>query len=257
MRYKIDFGLAFAICIIIMILGQVWTYFGELPEAFTYGSIVYKVVATLFFILTNLSIGTAAAIVFYFMQQFSEKKKTFEIYTDLRADSNKLLYDNMMILRDIHGFEELTGEQRHADFFYTLDAPLLFEVYNNIQEEEFKNNLKEYFLNAPKERLQKIMVSFEKTIQSLETKKDKRYFKDSKDLIESVTINFRDDGDFAIGFDWILNAKSDKEKENYVEGTVDDYLYVLHSSIELYEEVQEFINCIEKKKIIKFMRMLD
>ncbi|UOE53525.1 hypothetical protein [Cytobacillus oceanisediminis] len=146
MRYKIDFGLAFAICIIIMILGQVWTYLGELPEAFTYGSIVYKVVATLFFILTNLSIGTAAAIVFYFMQQFIEKKKTFETYTDLRADSYQLLYVNMMILRDIHGFEELKkGQQRYADFFYTLDAPLLFEVYKNIQEKEFKNNLKEYF----------------------------------------------------------------------------------------------------------------
>ncbi|UOE53526.1 hypothetical protein [Cytobacillus oceanisediminis] len=101
------------------------------------------------------------------------------------------------------------------------------------------------------------MVRFEKTIQSLETKKDKRYFKGSKDLIESVTVSFRDDGDFAISFEWIINAKSDKEKANYVEATVDDYLYVLQSSIELHEEVQEFINCIEKKKIIKFMRMLD
>jgi hypothetical protein len=55
MRYKIDFGPVFLLCIIIMIFGQMWTYLGELPEVFTYGSFIYKVVGVISFILTNSS----------------------------------------------------------------------------------------------------------------------------------------------------------------------------------------------------------
>lgn len=260
MRYKIDFSLIFVLCIIIMIFGQIWTYLGELPEAFTYGSIIYKVVAVIFFILTNLAIGTAAAIVFYFMTQFLDKIKNFEIYANHRAVTLRLLYTHMMILKDIKEFEGLNND-RNGDFFYILDVPILIEDIRKINLEEekslFKKNLKEYFLNIPKERLEKIMKSFEKNIQSIETIKEKRYFKGSKDLIESVTSSFRDDGDFSISFGWITNAKDDTNKLDFVDELVKDYLDVLEATVDLYEEIQEFIDCIEKKRLIKFIRMVD
>ncbi|MGG0844965.1 hypothetical protein [Peribacillus simplex] len=260
MRYKIDFGPVFLLCIITMIFGYIWTLLGDRPEAFVYGNIIYEAVAGIFYILTNLAIGIAGAIVFYFMAQYLDINKNFESYADLRADTLSLLYTHMMILKDIKEFEGLNND-RNADFFYSLDVPILIEGIRKISLEEeksqFKNNLKEYFLNTPKERLEKIMKSFEKDVQYLETNKEKRYFKGSKDLIESVTSSFRDDGDFSISFEWVTNAKDDTEKLDFVDGLVKDYLDVLEATVDLYEEIQEFIDSIEKKRIIKFIRMVD
>lgn len=259
MRYKIDFGRVFVLCIIIMVFDPIWTLLEDRPEAFVYGNIIYEAVAVISFILTNLAIGIAGTIVFYFMSQFLEKNKNFEIYADLRADTISLLYTHMMILKDIKEFEGLNND-RNADFFYTLDVPKLIEGIRKISLEEeklqFENNLKEYFLNTPEERLEKIMNSFEKNIQSLETNKEKRYFKGSKDLIESVTSSFRDDGDFSISFGWVT-AKDDTNKLDFVDVLVRDYLDVLKATEDLYEEIQEFIDCIEKKRLIKFIRMVD
>lgn len=258
MRYKIDFRLSFALCIIIMIFDQIWRFFENSPEAFVYGDIIYHVVAVISFIFTNLAIGIAAAIVFYFMAQYLDKNKNFEIYAALRADTSRLLYTHMMILKEIKEFEGLNND-RYADFFYILDERKLIEAFRRINLEEeksqFKSNLKGDFLNTPKERLEKIMKSFEKNIQSLETNKEKRYFKGSKDLIESVTSRFRED--FSKSFRWVTNAKNDTNLLDSVDELVKDYLDVLEATVDLYEEVQEFIDCIENKRLIKFIRMVD
>jgi hypothetical protein len=192
------------------------------------------------------------------MTQFLDKNKNFEIYADLRADTYRLLYTHMMILKDIPGFEGLNNEQRYGDFYYILDAPILIESYRNMNSEAvFKNSLKEYFLHTPTERLKKIMEKFESNIQTLETTKDKRYFKGSKDLIESVTSMAGHDGDFSIMFDLYIREESENNKREYAEELVKDYLSVLEATVDLHEEVQEFIDSLEKKKLIKFIRMVD
>ncbi|MFE4243779.1 hypothetical protein [Peribacillus butanolivorans] len=79
MRYKIDFGRIIALCIIVMVFDPIWSLLEDRPEAFAHGNIVYHVVGVFSFILTNLAIGIAGAIVFYFMSQFLEKIRTLKV----------------------------------------------------------------------------------------------------------------------------------------------------------------------------------
>ncbi|MGW6666415.1 hypothetical protein [Peribacillus sp. NPDC055009] len=110
MRYKIDFGPVFVQCIITMTFGYFWTLLGERPEAFVYGNIIYEAVSVISFILTNLAIGIAGAIVFYFISQFLEKNKNFE----------KTLCDEVFQLR-VKDKEYTQGELVEHVFFDFLD----------------------------------------------------------------------------------------------------------------------------------------
>lgn len=80
-EYKIDFGLGFLLCILMMVFNEVWTILGNLPEAFPYGDFIYHIIVGVVAIINNLAIGIAAAIIFYYAVQFIDKKKNYEIYT--------------------------------------------------------------------------------------------------------------------------------------------------------------------------------
>ena len=101
MRYKIDFGGVFLSCIVTMILSKVWAILGNYPEAFKYGSIIYQVVDVILFVLANLSIGIAATIIFYYIQQFVDKKKNFDMYTELRKILLFMFYKHLVVLSQI------------------------------------------------------------------------------------------------------------------------------------------------------------
>ncbi|KIV58553.1 hypothetical protein AM501_05425 [Aneurinibacillus migulanus] len=73
MKYRIDFGLTFLICTFVMLFNEIWKFLGYLPEIFKYGSIVYQLITVISTILTNLAIGIAGAISFYYISQFIDK----------------------------------------------------------------------------------------------------------------------------------------------------------------------------------------
>ncbi|MCR8871991.1 hypothetical protein MRBLBA21_005042 [Peribacillus frigoritolerans] len=155
MRYKIDFGLVFVLCIIIMIFDPIWKLLEDRPEAFDYGDIIYHAVGVFSFVVTNLAMGIAAAIVFYFMSLFLDKKKNFEIYADLRGNTSSLLYTHMKILNEIEQFKEVNKRERTGDLFLIPDIPIVIEAFRNINSEEqksqFKESLKEYFSSTSKQ----------------------------------------------------------------------------------------------------------
>ncbi|MED3971397.1 hypothetical protein P4658_27250 [Priestia megaterium] len=262
MKYKIDFGLTFLLCILIMIFGQVWTFLGNFPEAFPYGNIVYNVVVVIFFIFTNLSIGVAAAIIFYFMSQFLDKNRNFEMYSDLRSDILRILYDLMKIVSEVNQFKELKliQKERRINWFQHTDVPILIKHFREIDSEEkklvLKKDLMTYLSGLSDEKMNETILNLEKHIEKLEEKKNIRYFKESRDLIESLTGNFGD-GDFSLDFSLYIGEENKINKNAYLENLANGYYDVLDSSINLYEELEEFIISIEKKKIIKFIKMLD
>lgn len=101
------------------------------------------------------------------------------------------------------------------------------------------------------------MKRLEKDIEEIEQKKEKKYFKGSKDLIEELTALFGDLGDFPLSYELLKEAKNEDEKEAFAEEMVKDYLLMLDASIALYKEFQEFIDVIQNKRMFKFIKMLD
>lgn len=264
MGYRIDFKLIFVLCIALMLFDRIWALFENRPEAFVYGNIIYHAITIISFVLTNISIGISASIIFYFMAMFLEKNKNFDMYTDLRADTLKLLYSHMKILHEIQEFEELKSKGRSSNWFVATDVPILIESFYKIGSDEqktiLKNNLMNYFVTKlcnQNQRLDQIMSDFEKNVKSLEDKKNTNYFKGSKDLIEANISMFGDDGDFVFTFDLFKNAKTKDELSGFSEELVKDYLYVLESSIDLYEELNKFIDSLENKRILTFIRMVE
>ncbi|MFD4931859.1 hypothetical protein ACFWMS_23730 [Peribacillus butanolivorans] len=261
MRYKIDFGRIITLCIIVMVFDPIWSLLEDRPEAFAHGNIVYHVVGVFSFILTNLAIGIAGAIVFYFMSQFLEKNKNFESFADLRTNTIWLLCTHMKILSELKQFEELNKRERFGDLFYSPDVPILIKAFKNINSEEqksqLKENLKKYFSNTSNQRLLFIMIDFKENINRLDSKKNIRYFKGSKDLIESLTSKFRD---FSTWVSYYKDAKAKNEEDKqavFLKYLVDEYYDILESTIELYEELEIFIDCIENKRLLTFIRMVD
>lgn len=159
MRYKIDFGITFLISIFIMIFGQVWQLLDSQPEAFPYGNEIYHFLSVIFYVLSELAIGTATAILFYFMLQYLEKNKTIDMYTNYRTPIISVLYFHMKILKDIRPFYDLNNRTiGHGDFFTINEIPTLINVYDSLDEERtfLKWELKAFFINADFQRLDRI-----------------------------------------------------------------------------------------------------
>ncbi|MFE4243780.1 hypothetical protein [Peribacillus butanolivorans] len=155
----------------------------------------------------------------------------------------------------------MNKRERFGDLFYSPDVPILIKAFKNInseeQKSELKENLKKYFSNTSNQRLLFIMIDFERNINRLDSKKNTRYFKGSKDLIESITSMF---SDMATRVSYYRNAKAKNEEDEqafYLKYLVEEYYDILESTIELYEELEIFIDCIEKKRLLTFIRMVD
>lgn len=264
MRYKIDFGGVFLSCIVTMILSKVWAILGNYPEAFKYGSIIYQVVDVILFVLANLSIGIAATIIFYYIQQFVDKKKNFDMYTELRKILLFMFYKHLVVLSQIDTFKEIKKRERRVPLsnyitFDIYDIPILIGSYKridtNVEREILKNALINYFGNMSDNQIENFANSFEKEINEINDKENIRYFKESNELIRSVYMYYNDD--FSIITDIYKREKNNINKEEMLSEVVGDYLAFLDASVELFEELKKFIECIEKKKIITFIKMLD
>jgi len=267
MRYKVDFGWSFFTSIFIIFFSKVWIILGQFPEAFKYGSIIYQIVDVILFVLSNLSIGVAASIIFYYIQQLIDKKRNFDLYTELRRILLYMLYKHLNLLDKIENFEEIKRQKNKIIGFYDHDynsIPKFLKLYNDINtlelKERFKKNLANQFFKMNDQELEKFSNVFQKEIQELKNKKDIRYFKDSHELISSLIYSYNDDF-CSMTEIYIEERLKDsfvkRDIEEITETVVSDYIEFLESTVELYQELDTFIDSIEKKKILLFIKMLD
>lgn len=264
MRYRIDFGWVFLSCIVIMIFSKVWTMLGIYPEAFKYGRIIYQIVDIILFVLANLSIGVGATVIFYYIQQLIDKKKNFDSYAELRRILLFMFYKHLVVLSEIDTFKEIKKRERRVPLSSYItydihDIPILLESYKkintNIEREIFKDDLIKNFGDMTDNQLDDFANSFKKEINEITDKENYRYFKDSNELIRSVYMYYNDD--FSIITDIYTREKNKTNKEELLSEVVNDYMTFLNASVELYEELITFVECIEKKRILTFMKMLD
>jgi len=245
-----------------MLFSKLWEFLKNRPEAFPYGDEIFHAIEVIFYILSNLAIGIAAAIVFYYMGFYLDKKKNMESYQYFRSDVRRLLFNHKDLLREIEEFKILNEEKKPGEWFYqTKDIYNLIDSYNKIhskeQKKQFENNLINYFFNLSEEELMEIRNKFENSSKIIDNQKEKRYFKDSKDLIESFTPMMYEDGDLELSFHLFITEETKELKQQYAEELVKDYCEFLDATIVLYEELQLFMETIDKKKILQFIKMVD
>ncbi|MFP3916537.1 hypothetical protein U5N28_01905, partial [Lysinibacillus telephonicus] len=215
MRYKIDFGWVFLSCVVIMTFSKVWAILGNYPEIFKYGSIIYQIIDVILFVLANLSIGVAASVVFYYIQQLVDKKRNFNMYTELRRILLIMFYKHLVVLSQIDNFKEIKKRERRVSLsnyiaYDIYDVPILIESYKRIdtkvERKAFKNALINYFGNITDIQIEDFANSFEKQISEITDKENIRYFKESNELIRSVYMYYNDD--FSIITDIYLRDKN-------------------------------------------------
>ncbi|KIV58559.1 hypothetical protein AM501_05390 [Aneurinibacillus migulanus] len=74
-------------------------------------------------------------------------------------------------------------------------------------------------------------------------------------MIETLCIYYDDELSLSSGI-YVSNIDN-LDKNQHLEALVNDYYEFLNATISLYEEVEEFIGCIDKNRIIVFIKMLD
>ncbi|MDD4049067.1 MAG: hypothetical protein PHI90_09685 [Clostridia bacterium] len=188
-KYKIDFGVTFIVCLLIMIFNEAWNVLDALPEFFQNGDTVYHFIAGVTSIINHLAIGIASAIIFYYSVEFLHKKKNYEIYTNIRRDILFLCYSHLRVLTKIETFKDINKRKRRvADFYDCYDIPLLVNLFEDNssekQVEKIKSEVKDYFKRMNKKQIEEFTDSFKRDIELLKNKANYRYFKGSKDLIE-------------------------------------------------------------------------
>ncbi|KAF1342938.1 hypothetical protein ACWA16_13450 [Bacillus subtilis] len=258
---RIDFGLTFLICTLIMLFNEIWKLLGNRPEAFKYGSIIYQVIAVFSSIITNVAIGVAGAISFYYIAQLIDKKKNRELYTDLRKHLLFMFYNHLKLLTRLDQFREVNNrERRVADFYDIFDIPVFYDNFKKINSKEevtrFKKNLYDYFATQSEQQIKVFTEAFEKDIKKLKEKSNIRFFKESKDLIDTVCIIYDDDFSM-ISSIYLSNFEDTQNKSNYIEELVKDYYDFLNATVILYEELEEFLESMDKNRWVVFIKMLD
>lgn len=238
-----------------MLFNEVWKLLGNLPEAFKYGSVIYQFIAVISSIITNLAIGVAGAISFYYVSQLIDKKKNREQYTDLRKYLLFMFYNHLKVLTRLDQFSEVNNRERKvADWYDIFDIPVFYDLFKKINTEEeiakFKKNLFDYFATQSEQQIEVFIEAFKKEIEPLKKLSNIRFFKDSKDLIETVCIIY--DDDFSL-----IPSVDKQNKSNYIEMLVKDYYDFLNATVILYEELEDFLESMDKNRWVAFIKMLD
>lgn len=257
---KVDFGLVFIICLIITIFNEIWSMVDKIPELFKHGDIIYHIIKSGISIINNIAVSIAAAIIFYYAVEFLGKKKNYEMYTDIRKNILFMFYKHLKVLTKLDWFSEIiTRERRVPDFYDIFDVPVLVKLFKEISTEEevliIKNELNNFFQIQNKNFMVEFADSFKKDIAEIKNKMNYRYFKESKDLIEAIYIQY--DDEFLITSERYAFEKDKENISTYIDTIVDDYFDFLNSTIVFYIKLEKFINCIDKKQLGVFIRMLD
>lgn len=166
----------------------------------------------------------------------------------------------MKVLSKIDNFSKINKRERRVpDFYDANDIPELLSLYNEITTDNrkmcTKEEIKAFFVKLGNQQLESFVNSFEKDIEKIKDKVNYRYFKGSKDLIESFCITY--DDDFLLVSGMYLNEKNISNKNEYLNVMTEDYFEFLETTIDFYLELDKFITSINKNKLITFMKMLE
>lgn len=259
-KFKINFLWIVIICIMIMCLDQVMNFLDDLPEIFQGGDYIFRTLKSIINISSQLAVSFVSAVLFYYVVEFINAKKKIKDFTEIRKHIIFILYCHMNILCNIKSFKNLNkDEERLKDIykiFLIIDIPILLNDYNSSNENNIKVELERYFFESGKNHKEKMILvkrikMFQKSVEALLKYKEVSIYKGYKYELEDLEEIYEN-----------LQMKiNNYEEENVADLILDDivenYMYFLHESINIFKYFQRYILCIKNKYFIEFLKMMD
>lgn len=272
----------FIFCIVIIALYKIIMLLDTLPPMFLYGDITYHIAESILYVINQLAIGVAGAIIFYYLNSFYNTKLNMALYYDLRKNILFILYHHMDILKNVDYFKELGDKTQFLwpdciVLLSIIDKSLEVDdgyVYDKDAESQSDYEIKykyeqavgEYLLQVNQSNLIHSIEQFNKPIDDLRAcissyginnLSSFYQLKGGKDIIDTVTSDFYCDD--LIGYTDCLKYDDSQEKENLIIfrkyiGLY--YLQFLNETIDFYNAINEFIETVEKNKIIKYTNLI-
>lgn len=258
-RFKVDFLWVFISCILFMVIDQIMKYLDYLPELFTGADFIFHILQCGISICSQLAVSVAAAIVFYYVLEFINAKKKIDDITEIRKYMMFILYNHMEIICNTESFVELNRDKKRlegpAKLFLIMDVPILLECYNNYDRPKLSKELIDYFMNAHTDSEKKRILtlnlqSFHKQITSLLEHKRFTFYKGYMQDIEGLQSMYEE-------MDGYLSIYVSEDNIECFEFIIDYYLSFFEDCIHIYHIMERYVECLNEKRFIEFIKLMD
>lgn len=257
-RFYIDFRRIFIGCLGFIILNNIFSVIDKLPELFVGGDVVYHILSNIVSIIANLAASVAASIIFYYVCMFIDCRKKIDDMTELRKYMLFILYSHIDILKHIGDYKVLAKEEEEYEesfktYLHSIYAiPRLVEIYDLGQDDyELIDQISNYLSSLEVNDIERLMAVFKRDVRGLIGLKGHIYVKGYIDDIDSLEAMQEEIEIWSTGL-----KKEDEKFESQIIGLAEQYVTFFKYSMEIYLHMQEFIYCIEYKKIIRFLKMI-
>ncbi len=256
-RFKIRFSFIFIVCIGVLIFDQIMKYLDNLPELFVGGDYLFHFFQSIVSICSQLGVSVAAAIIFYYVIEYTNVKKQKDDLETIRKYLLYTLYAHMNLLCNTKSFECLNRDKKRLKdqpkMFLIMDLPFFFCAYNESSNDTLQRELDEYFLQAHADDVnRKILVahlsSFVTNIEELRKLKIISAYKGFKNDIEELCSAYEE-------FYCCVCIYKTEFNVDCLEAIAEDYIFFFNSTVETYCYVEKYIESLEKSNIIEFMKL--
>ena len=254
-RFVIDFLAIFIFCTGLMILYQVMLMLDDFPPLFNGADIVYHISVNILAIISQFASSIATGIIFYYFLEFYNAKKKMRELIKIRGILYYILYSHIDILRHTTPFNELNRNTKFLEFpsiYTTFDIPYLISGYNKYIEcdiEEFKKELIDHFKEIGKKQAIYKFQSFDKNIKELYSHREFSCFKGFMEDVESLYLSYD-------GLLECVELYLQDDEFRFISDNIGDYILFFKESIILFSRLEKFIESIDKKRVFKFMKMI-
>lgn len=242
---------------------QIIKCFEDSPELFKGANYIFHIIQSLVSIISQLAVSVAAAIIFYYIMEFINAKKRINDIVEIRKSVLFMLYNHMRILCHTQIFDKLNRDKKRlADrfkIFLIVDIPIFLECYNECETEKLHDELVDYFRSVEsnaeeKENLIRNLQGFRKDIANLLEKKRFPFYKGYMQDIEELQAIYEE----LEGYTMIYKEEDENiDKLCCYEYIIEFYYFLLTDSVQTYCIMERYIECLEEKHVLEFIRMVD
>ena len=255
-KTKIDFLLPFLISLAIMIAYEIIKNLAELPPLFSGADTLYDIILSVFSIASQLSVSFAAAIVFYYLAEFLNKRKALDKYIDCR----RVIRTALIVMLD-----DLT----RVDIFSSMRLSVLNKrMYDGDDIQAFNHILRENDISSLTPKFEMLFIDNDELVLGLSRmltslssslgKNSYEYFKNSSEMIDGISNSITDFEMYSNC--WIESMGENKmqyDSKTAMDEMTKSFLYAIYDIFEYEERISLFMDSINQKKIITFMKLLD
>lgn len=253
-RFRINYIWVGEICLFIMFLNQIMKYLDYLPSLFYGADFIFHMLQLIVDISSQLSVSFLAAILFYYAAEFINEKKKIREFLEIQDIIRMMFTTHENIIDNIESFRVFKEDKTRElpVFFDKSDVHIFFKCLKDSSYKEIRFELYEYFKNYDdiKNRVN-ISVTIQLLEYSFEKLSEYQNFSCYKNFKEDILLLHKK-------YKFLLDDCEEFENGEleYVSSFSENYFEVFKLSTLIYIRLELYIESIENKRFIQFMKML-